>query len=113
MGRLRTAASGFLMGVAAGVGFNIFETAGYIGSGEADWIGVAIERVGAGLLHGGGAGMATLGWYYLINGKGGPHRWLRGFGGIFYAMPQPAIFNGSNLLGFPPGPGGSWVPPAI
>jgi RsiW-degrading membrane proteinase PrsW (M82 family) len=109
MRRLRTPASAFLMGVAAGVGFNIFETVGYIGSGEADWIGVAIERIGAGLLHGVGAGMATLGWYYLINGKGVPHRWLRGFGGIFYAMLQHAIFNGSNLLGLLPGPVGSWM----
>ncbi|HZC76600.1 MAG TPA: PrsW family glutamic-type intramembrane protease, partial [Ktedonobacterales bacterium] len=89
--------------------FDIFETVGYIGSGEADWIGVAIERIGAGLLHGVGAGMATLGWYYLINGKGVPHRWLRGFGGIFYAVLQHAIFNGSNLLGLLPGPVGSWL----
>ena len=109
MRRVRTPASAFLMGVAAGVGFDILETVGYIGMGEADWVDVAIGRVGAGLLHGVGAGMAALGWYYLINGKGVRLRWLRGFGGILYAVAQHAIFNGSNLLGFVPGPIGDWM----
>lgn len=109
MRRLRTPASAFLMGMAAGIGFDMFETVGYIGSAEADWIGVALERIGAGLLHGVGAGMAALGWYYLINGKGVRLRWLRGFGGILYAMAQHAIFNGSNLLGLLPGPFGKWM----
>jgi RsiW-degrading membrane proteinase PrsW (M82 family) len=109
MRRLRTPASAFLMGMAAGIGFDMLETIGYIGQGEADWVGVAIGRIGAGLLHGVGAGMAALGWYYLINGKGVRLRWLRGFGGIAYAMAQHAIFNGSNLLSFLPGPVGTWM----
>lgn len=109
MRRLRTPASAFLMGVAAGVGFDMLETIGYIGMGETDWVDVAIGRIGAGLLHGVGAGMAALGWYYLINGKGVRLRWLRGFGGILYAVLQHAIFNGSNLLGYAPGPIGSWM----
>ena len=109
MRRVRSPASAFLMGVAAGVGFDILETIGYIGMGEADWIDVAIARIGAGLLHGVGAGMAALGWYYLINGKGVRLRWLRGIGGILYAVLQHAIFNGSNLLGLAPGPIGSWM----
>lgn len=94
MRRLRTPASAFLLGMAAGVGFDIFETIGYIGQGQADWITIAIERVGAGLLHGVGAGMAALGWYYLINGRGVSHRWLRGIGCIAYAVIQHAVFNG-------------------
>lgn len=98
MRRLRTPSEAFLLGLAAGIGFDIVETIGYIGMGEADWISVAIQRLGAGLLHGVGAGMAALGWYYLINGKGIPHRWLRGFGGLAYAVVQHAVFNGSNLL---------------
>ena len=109
MRRLRTPASAFLMGLAAGIGFDIFETIGYIGSGEADWVNVSIERLGAGLLHGVGAGMAALGWYYLINGKGIRLRWLRGFGCIAYAIAQHAIFNGSNLIGLSPGPLGQWL----
>lgn len=56
--------------------------------------------------------MAALGWYYLINGKGVSHRWLKGFGGLFYAVMQHAIFNGSNLLGLIPSVsnllGGDW-----
>jgi hypothetical protein len=36
-------------------------------------------------------------------------RWLRGFGGIFYAVIQHAIFNGSNLLLAIPGPFGDWM----
>ena len=52
----------------------------------------------AGLLHGVGAGMATLGWWYLINGKGVPLRFLKGFGLILYAMAQHAINNGAAVL---------------
>jgi RsiW-degrading membrane proteinase PrsW (M82 family) len=112
MRRLRAPGEAFLLGLAAGVGFDIVETIGYIGMNEADWITVAIQRIGAGLLHGVGAGMAALGWYYLINGKGVPNRWLKGVGGIAYAVLQHAIFNGSNLLTLIPSIGsllgGAW-----
>lgn len=112
MRRLRTPGEAFALGLAAGIGFNIVETIGYIGMNQADWVEVAIQRIGAGLLHGVGAGMAALGWYYLINGKGIPHRWLKGFGGLLYAVLQHAIFNGSNLLGLIPSVGnalsGDW-----
>ena len=104
MRRLKTPAEAFLLGLAAGVGFDMVETIGYIGTGQADWVSIAIQRIGAGLLHGLGAAMAALGWYYLINGKGIPRRWLKGFGGLAYAILQHGIFNGSNLLGMIPGP---------
>ena len=64
--RTAFASGGVSGGLAGGIGFDMFETVGYIGQGQADWIYVAIERVGAGLLHGVGAGMSALGWYYLI-----------------------------------------------
>jgi RsiW-degrading membrane proteinase PrsW (M82 family) len=104
--RLRSPAEAFLLGLAAGIGFDMVETIGYIGMGQADWVSIAIQRIGAGLLHGVGAAMAALGWYYLINGKGVPRRWLKGFGGLAYAVLQHGIFNGSNLLGLVPGPVG-------
>jgi RsiW-degrading membrane proteinase PrsW (M82 family) len=104
--RVRSPAEAFLLGLAAGIGFDMVETISYIGMGQADWISIAIQRVGAGLLHGVGAAMAALGWYYLINGKGVPRRWLKGFGGLAYAVLQHGIFNGSNLLGLVPGPVG-------
>jgi hypothetical protein len=44
-------------------------------------------------LHGVGAGMGALGWYYFINGKGVPQRWLRGIGSLAYAVLQHGIFN--------------------
>lgn len=103
MGRIGSAAEAFLLGMAAGLGFAIFETIGYIGQGGADWIATATERVGAGLLQGVGAGMATLGWYYLTRGKGVNQRYLKGFGAIFYAILQHAIFNGSTFLALVPG----------
>lgn len=109
MTRLRSAGEAFFLGLAAGVGFDMVETVGYFGMGQADWVAIAIERIGAGLLHGLGAGMAALGWYYLLRGKGVSHRWLRGFGGIAYAVLQHAIFNGSNLLGLLPGPIGNFM----
>lgn len=104
MRRLKSPAEAFLLGLAAGVGFDMLETIGYIGSGQADWVSIAIQRVGAGLLHSLGAAMAALGWYYLINGKGIRLRWFKGFGGLAYAVLQHGIFNGSNLLGLVPGP---------
>ncbi len=107
IGRIRTPAEAFALGLASGIGFNIFETIGYISSGQADWIQVAFERVGAGLLHGVGAGMATLGWYYIFRGKGVRLRALKGIGAILYAIMQHALFNGSNLLGLVPGPIGN------
>jgi RsiW-degrading membrane proteinase PrsW (M82 family) len=98
MQRLRGPNEAFLLGLAAGLGFAVVETLTYFGMGQADWIDVAIGRVGAGLLHGVGAGMGALGWYYLIRGKGVSRRWLRGFGALLYAVLQHAIFNGSTLI---------------
>jgi RsiW-degrading membrane proteinase PrsW (M82 family) len=98
MPRIRGPNEAFLLGLAAGLGFAVIETLGYFSMGEADWIGVAVARIGAGLLHGVGAGMGALGWYYLIRGKGVPLRWLRGFGALLYAVVQHAVFNGSNLI---------------
>jgi RsiW-degrading membrane proteinase PrsW (M82 family) len=96
--RLRTRSEAFLVGLAAGIGFNIVETIGYITQGQGDWINVALERSAAGLLHGVGAGMATLGWWYLINGKGVSLRFIKGFALILYAMAQHAINNGAAVL---------------
>ncbi|HEX6798131.1 MAG TPA: PrsW family glutamic-type intramembrane protease [Ktedonobacterales bacterium] len=99
MPRLRTPMAAFLVGLAGGIGFDMFETTfTYIGTGQADWVIVALVRVGAGLLHGLGAGMVALGWYYFINGRGVRLRWLRGFGCLVYAVLQHAIFNGSTVL---------------
>ncbi len=98
MRRLRTPAEAFIVGMAGGIGFNMFEATGYITGEQADWISQAIGRSTAGLLHGVGAGMAALGWYYLINGKGVPLRWARGFGGILYAMAQHALNNAAAVL---------------
>jgi RsiW-degrading membrane proteinase PrsW (M82 family) len=98
MRRLRTPAEAFIVGMAGGIGFNMFEATGYITGEQADWISQAIGRSTAGLLHGVGAGMAALGWYYLINGKGVPLRWARGFGGILYAMGQHALNNAAAVL---------------
>lgn len=104
MRRLRTPGEAFLVGLAGGIGFDMVETITYIGTAQADWVTVAIERVGAGLLHGVGAGMAALAWYYLINGRGVKGRWWRVLGGFLYAVLQHGIFNGSTLLPSLPGP---------
>jgi RsiW-degrading membrane proteinase PrsW (M82 family) len=95
MRRLRSPSDAFLVGMASGIGFAIVETVGdYVGQGQADWISVAIERSTSSLLHGVGAGMGALGWYYFINGKGVRLRWLRGIGSLAYAVLQHGIFNG-------------------
>ena len=108
--RLRSPAGAFLMGLAAGCGFAIFESVSiYIGQGQADWVVVAIDRIGSGLVHGVGAGMSGLGWYYLINGKGIPLRWWRGFGCFIYALVQHGLFNGLALFVSLPGPVSTWL----
>jgi RsiW-degrading membrane proteinase PrsW (M82 family) len=108
IGRIRGPAEAFILGMAAGIGFAILETTEYIGGfGGADWIIVAMERIGAGLIHGVGAGMAMLGWYYIFRGKGVSQRYLKGFGAIIYAILQHGIFNGSTFLELVPGPIGN------
>jgi RsiW-degrading membrane proteinase PrsW (M82 family) len=96
--RVRGPSEAFLLGLAAGEGFAVIETLTYFGLGQADWISVAIDRIGAGLLHGVGAGMGALGWYYLVRGKGISRRWLLGFGALGYAVLQHGIFNASELV---------------
>jgi PrsW family intramembrane metalloprotease len=107
IGRLASPAEAFIVGMAGGIGFNIFETIGYITQGLGDWTVVAIERAGSGLLHGLGAGMATLGWYYIFRGQGIKRRFGKGIGALLYAITQHSIFNGANFLLLVPGPLGS------
>jgi RsiW-degrading membrane proteinase PrsW (M82 family) len=105
IGRIRSAAEAFVLGLAAGIGFNLIETTGYISSGYQDWLSIALIRTGAGLLHGFGAAMVALGWYYLTHP--GKHRLLKAVGCWLYAVMQHALWNGSwgiVLLPAPVGP---------
>jgi RsiW-degrading membrane proteinase PrsW (M82 family) len=96
--RITSPQEAFMIGFASGAGFAMVETSAYIGMAQADWIGIAIERAGAGLVHGVGAAMAGLGWYYLIKEKGMQRQWARGFGCLAYAYAQHAVFNGGGVL---------------
>jgi RsiW-degrading membrane proteinase PrsW (M82 family) len=104
-GRLRSAAEAFTLGMAAGIGFALVETVSYIGEGYTDWLSVALARTGASLLHGFGAGMVALGWYYFAHRKQGGNVliailcWL-------YAVFQHLVWNGTTVLGFLPAPVG-------
>ncbi len=104
IGRVSSAAEAFIMGMAAGIGFDLIETVGYIGSGYHDWLSVALERTGTGLLHGFGAAMVALGWYYLVHAK--DKRFLKAFGCWLYAVLQHGIWNGSATLVLLPAPVG-------
>ena len=106
IGRVRSAAEAFMLGLAAGIGFNLIETTGYISSGNQDWLSVALVRTGSGLLHGFGAAMVTLGWFYLTHP--GKHRGLKVTGCWAYAVLQHAIWNGSWGLILLPGSIGSF-----
>jgi RsiW-degrading membrane proteinase PrsW (M82 family) len=106
VGRIRSAAEAFVLGLAAGIGFNLIETTGYISSGYQDWLSIALIRTGSGLLHGFGAAMVTLGWYYLTHP--GKHRALKVAGCWIYAVLQHAIWNGSWGLTLLPGQAGSF-----
>jgi RsiW-degrading membrane proteinase PrsW (M82 family) len=111
IGRVRSAAEAFVLGLACGIGFDIVETSLYISSGYHDWLNVALTRTGAGLLHGFGAAMVALGWYYLTHAKESGHRkaFLRAFACWFYAVFQHAVWNGSVTLVLLPGPVGQFL----
>ncbi|HEX7733938.1 MAG TPA: PrsW family glutamic-type intramembrane protease [Ktedonobacteraceae bacterium] len=110
IGRVRSKAEAFVLGLACGIGFNLVETTGYISSGYNNWLGVALERSGAGLLHGFGAAMVALSWYYLTHKEEGT--WLRRLllasGCATYAVLQHALWNGAVGLLFIPGPIGDF-----
>jgi RsiW-degrading membrane proteinase PrsW (M82 family) len=109
MGRIRSAAEAFVLGLGAGVGFDLIETSGYISAGYRDWLDVALQRSTAGLLHGFGAAMVSLGWYYLTHKDSARRRFLLGFGCIGYAVLQHAIWNGSFGLQLLPAPIGPYL----
>lgn len=109
MGRIRSAAEAFVLGLGAGVGFDLIETSGYISQGYRDWLDVALQRSTAGLLHGFGAAMVALGWYYLTHKDSARRRFLLGFGCIAYAVLQHAIWNGSFGLQLLPAPIGPYL----
>lgn len=102
IGRLHSAAEAFMLGMACGIGFDLVETSLYISSGYHDWLATALLRTGAGLLHGFGAAMVALGWYYLTHAK--KHRWLLAFACWSYAILQHAIWNGSVGIALLPAP---------
>jgi len=106
IGRVRSAAEAFALGLACGIGFDLIETTGYISSGYQDWLNVALIRTGSGLLHGFGAAMVALGWYYLT--RPGKHRVLKALGCWLYAVAQHALWNGSWGLMLLPAPVGSF-----
>jgi RsiW-degrading membrane proteinase PrsW (M82 family) len=110
IGRIRSAAEAFILGMACGIGFDIIETTAYIGRGYQDWINVALDRSTAGLLHGFGAGMMALGWYYITHKDALKHNHFQiGLACMLYAVLQHAIWNGSFLLAFLPDPIGPFL----
>ena len=109
VGRLQSAAEAFMLGLACGIGFDLIETSGYISLGNQDWITVAIERSSAGLLHGFGAGMVALGWYFITHPKSVQRTVLLAFGCWGYAILQHATWNGSFLFQLLPAPIGPYL----
>jgi len=109
IGRIESAAEAFVLGLSCGIGFDLIETSGYISSGYQDWLNIALQRSTAGLLHGLGAAMVALGWYYLTHPKASRNRFLLGFGCMLYAVLQHAIWNGSFGLQLLPAPIGPYL----
>jgi len=107
IGRMRSPSEAFVLGMSSGIGFALVETVGYIGMGYQDWLTVALERTGAGLLHGFGAGMVALGWYYLTHAQ--EQRLLKAFGCWAYAVFQHFVWNGTAVLSYLPGPVGTAI----
>ncbi len=108
-GRLRSADEAFVLGLACGTGFNLIETSGYMSMGYNNWLDVALQRTSSGLLHGFGAAMVSLGWYYLTHPKASNHRFLLPLGCWGYAVLQHAIWNGSFVVALLPAPIGPFL----
>lgn len=111
IGRIRSKAEAFTLGLACGLGFNLVETTSYISQNYSSWLNVALVRSGAGLLHGFGAAMAALGWYYLTHKEEGParRRILLASACALYAIIQHSLWNGFWGLALIPGPVGNFV----
>ena len=109
IGRIESAAEAFVLGLSCGIGFDLIETSGYISQGNQDWVNVALQRSTAGLLHGFGAAMVALGWYFITHRKGLNNSVLLGIGCILYAVLQHAIWNGSFVLQLLPAPIGPYL----
>ncbi len=109
IGRVRSALEAFVLGLVSGIGFDLIETSGYISQGYRDWLDVAIQRSSAGLLHGLGAAMVALGWYFVTHPKESKHRFLLAFGCWGYAILQHAFWNGSFVLQLLPAPVGPYL----
>ena len=110
IGRVRSAAEAFILGMACGIGFDMIETTEYMGSGYTKWVSVAVDRSTAGLLHGFGAGMMALGWYYVTHRDALKRRNVQiGLGCMLYAILQHATWNGSFVLQLLPAPIGPYL----
>jgi len=110
VGRIQSATEAFVLGLSCGIGFDLVETSGYISmGGYHDWLGIALERSTAGLLHGFGAAMASLGWYYITHPKSIKNRVPVALGCWAYALLQHAIWNGSFGLQLLPAPIGPYL----
>jgi len=111
IGRVRSAVEAFVLGLACGIGFDIVETSLYMATGNQDWLTVALGRTGSGLLHGFGAAMVALGWYYLTHTKelGVRKGLLWAFACWLYAVFQHAVWNGSISLVLLPGTVGRFL----
>src|SRR5262249_55067782 len=111
IGRVRSKAEAFALGLVCGIGFNLVETIGYISAEYNDWLHVALVRSGSGLLHGLGTAMMALGWYFLTHKEegSGRRRILLAVSCGAYAIFQHALWNGSWGLILIPGPIGNFV----
>jgi len=106
IGRMRSAAETFVLGLACGIGFDLIETSGYISSSTDNWLNIALGRTGSGLLHGMGAAMVALGWYYLTHP--GKNRVPKALGCWLYAVVQHALWNSTAFLTLLPGSTGDF-----
>lgn len=109
IGRINSAAEAFVLGLSCGIGFDLIETSSYISQGYSNWVDIAIQRSTTGLLHGFGAAMMTLGWYYLTHPQHGKRRLWLVLGCWLYAILQHAFWNGSFVLQLLPDPVGPYL----
>jgi RsiW-degrading membrane proteinase PrsW (M82 family) len=107
MKKVSTGAEAFILGLACGLGFDMVETAGYIGGGYTVWANVAFERLGTSLLHGFGTAALSLGCFYLI--QGGADQTLKVIVCWVYALVQHIVWNGTAGLSLLPAPFGAYI----
>ncbi|MDQ2713298.1 MAG: hypothetical protein M3Z08_00115 [Chloroflexota bacterium] len=107
MGKVRSAAEAFAMGLVCGAGFGLIEALFLVGAVYNNWAGLTLITSSLVIVQGFGAAMGTLGWYYMTRTK--THRARNALVCWACALLQHVLINAILVSSLLPDPIGSTV----